>query len=452
MQRAVLDPKGAVVFYITPEAIREMLQFKTQKKLVPLSLLDLINQEGKILTEAQILKLNQLFITNSDTVLHPPIFDGYLNQLGLDLAYMISSVLGYKSLEFIEETVLVMMTMFSPGKTPICYDYATYISDKIHEQFLHLSREKVFRYTSYIYHLILYYQHEKFSFEIKRTDAAGNPRSVVYWTSVFHILTYSPYTYSEFIDLFIHPAMSLFLTSPPPRLSDEMQRILQLSSAYSIGDWYFYQHFTVIRIYGCELRPYKLPRYVPMRLFALEYFRQFGNADMVHFAGRGKKAQLKVRNQLGHFVLNKREGWKDVDRRLEGLGLKQSFLWKPYDPNNSISLRRQKFKLSSYEHVSMLHIQRHANQLKWRRNTLEEPITQEELVERARRHLLKMADLGSPSQVLTLLKPQTGAAASSSTTQQEAAQTRDQEQSKGKEKAMEEPQVLGHNNSVSSHR
>ena len=170
-----------------------------------MSLLDLINQGAKILTEAQILKLNQLFITNSDTVLQPPIFDGYLNQLVVDLAYMISSVLGYKSLEFIEETVLVMMTMFSPGKTPICYDYATYISDKMHEQFLNLSREKVFRYTSYIYHLILYYQHEKFSFEIKRTDAAGNPRSVVYWTLVFHLSTYSPYTYYEFIDLFIHP-------------------------------------------------------------------------------------------------------------------------------------------------------------------------------------------------------------------------------------------------------
>ena len=75
----------------------------------------------------------------------------------MDLAYMISSVLGYKSLEFIEETVLVMMTMFSPGKTPICYDYATYISDKMHEQFLSLSREKVFIYTSYIYQLIPYY-------------------------------------------------------------------------------------------------------------------------------------------------------------------------------------------------------------------------------------------------------------------------------------------------------
>lgn len=105
--------------------------------------------------------------------------------------------------------------------------------------------------------------------------------------------------------LFIHPAMSLLLGSPPPRLTDEMQRILQLSKTYNIGDWYIYQHHTVIRIYGCELAPYRLPRYVPMRLFALEYFRKFGNANMIHFHSKNKKAQLKFKNQLDPFIYNK---------------------------------------------------------------------------------------------------------------------------------------------------
>ena len=56
-QRAVLEPSGTVLFYITPEAIKEMLQFKTEKKLVPLSLVDLIRQGAKM-TDAQINKLN----------------------------------------------------------------------------------------------------------------------------------------------------------------------------------------------------------------------------------------------------------------------------------------------------------------------------------------------------------------------------------------------------------
>ena len=232
-----------------------------------------------------------------------------------------------------------MMLMFSPGKKPIHYDYATYISDKMHDQLMNLSRERVFRYTSYLYHLLLYFQHDKFSFPKKRVDAQGNLRSVVYWTSVFHIVSCSPYTYCEFIDLFIHPALSLLQSSPPPRLTDDMQKILQLSKNYSIGDWYFYQHHTMIRIYGCELEPYKLPRYAPMRLFALEYFRQFGNADMIHFHSRNKKAQLRIKHQLGPFIFNKREeAWDEADQMLKALHLKTSFYWAPYDPNHFISL------------------------------------------------------------------------------------------------------------------
>ena len=198
---------------------------------------------------------------------------------------------------------------------------------------------------------------------------------MVYWSSAFHYRSQSPYTYCEFIDLFIHPAMSMLMSSPPPRITDDMQRILQLSKAYSIGDWYFYQNHTVIRIYGCDLPPFRLPKYVPMRLFALEYFRQFGRVDVLHFSGKGKKAQLKVKSQLGHFIYNEREqGWREAERMLEALGLQTSFLWAPYDPNHFITMRRLKYKLSAYDHHSIPHIEKYANQDKWRRGTLEEPM------------------------------------------------------------------------------
>jgi len=42
-------------------------------------------------------------------------------------------------------------------------------------------------------------------------------------------------------------------------------------------------------MYGCELFPFKVPKYVPMRLFALEYFRKIINADLVHFYAAKKK-------------------------------------------------------------------------------------------------------------------------------------------------------------------
>jgi len=178
-----------------------------------------------------------------------------------------------------------------------------------------------------------------------------------------------------------------------------------------------------------------------MRLFALEYFRQFGNADVFHFSSRGKKAQLKVRNQLGPFIYNKREeAWQEADKMLNGLGLQTSFLWAPYDPNHFISLRRVRYRLANYDHVRLPHIEQYANQLEWREGTLEEATTQEELAQRGVRNIQKMADFELCSQVFSLPGTPVGAAASSSTAPQKTAQTTPQVTSKGKEKEMEQEQ------------
>ena len=189
--------------------------------------------------------------SGSETVRTPPIGYEYLNELGRMLVDLISYVLGYKGIEDVDDTIMAMLSIFSPGMPPaVHYDYATYIVEKIHEQLMNLPRERVFRFTSYIYHLFLFYQPDSFPIPLKKLNAQGVPRSVVFWSSVFHCASLSPYTYCEFIDLFIFPAMTFLYGVPPPRLTDEMQRVLHLSKSYSIGDWYFYQHHTVIRIYA----------------------------------------------------------------------------------------------------------------------------------------------------------------------------------------------------------
>ena len=137
---------------------------------------------------------------------------------------------------------------------------------------------------------MLYYQLDNFPFPIKKLDTKGNPRSVIFWSPIFHNTSESPYTYSEFIDLFVHLATTLLIEVSPSRINGDMKKILQLSNQYRIGDWYLYKNHTEIRMYGCELCPFKLPKYVPMRLFALEYFRQIIKADLVHFCGAKKKA------------------------------------------------------------------------------------------------------------------------------------------------------------------
>jgi len=227
-------------------------------------------------------------------------------------------------------------------------------------------------------------------------DLKGERRSIIFWTSVFHEINNSPYTYCEFIDLFIYPATSLLLITPPARLSAEMQKILHLSKDYSIGDWYFYQNHTMIKIYGCELSPYKLPNYVPMRLFALEYFKQFISSYLTHFYGARKRAQLKIRNQLGHFIFNKRKAWEEADKILrDQLMLKQSFYLAPYDPEHFISYRKVKNKLTGYVHHKIHEIQKYANQQEWVEGTLVEETIEEERLEKAMKELEKTLDLDS---------------------------------------------------------
>ena len=72
-------------------------------------------------------------------------------------------------------------------------------------------------------------------------------------------------------------------------ISLEIKKVLQLLEKSITGDWYLYQNHTKIRLYGSNLLPCKQPKYVPMRVFALEYIRQILNSDSVNFFVAKKK-------------------------------------------------------------------------------------------------------------------------------------------------------------------
>jgi hypothetical protein len=98
-----------------------------------------------------------------------------------------------------------------------------------------------------------------------------------------------------FIDIFYHHVVSMLSGRHEPRINDEFQRILHLSDNTKTEDWYLYQNHTKIRVYGCELASYKLPKYLPVRIFALEYIRQIMNSDDIHFVSLKKKQQLRIK-------------------------------------------------------------------------------------------------------------------------------------------------------------
>ena len=96
---------------------------------------------------------------------------------------MLSCILGYTSDEHVDEVIMAFLSIFTPGKPlAIMFDYAQFIADRMHEQFTRLPIERVFKYSSVLIYIFLYYQTYKFPVSIQKLDTKGEERSVIYCT------------------------------------------------------------------------------------------------------------------------------------------------------------------------------------------------------------------------------------------------------------------------------
>lgn len=94
---------------------------------------------------------------------------------------MIACILGFTTSEYVNELTLAYMSIFIPIQhSAFKFDYATFLADKMHEQFMRLKNERVFKYSSILYHIFVYYQSDKFPFSVQKLDTKGNPMSVIF--------------------------------------------------------------------------------------------------------------------------------------------------------------------------------------------------------------------------------------------------------------------------------
>jgi len=86
------------------------------------------------------------------------------------------------------------------------------------------------------------------------------------------------------------------------------------------------------------------------------------NADLIHFTKAKKKAQLRIKHQIGPFVCNSREAGEAAEIILKDYPrLQKSFGWAPYNPQVFICDRRMKNRLSPYMHHKIPEIEQFAN-------------------------------------------------------------------------------------------
>lgn len=114
-QRAMMDSSRNVLFHITPQCINEMLQFKPTQPLVPLSVKQLLDQASK-LSSAEVNQISKMFMPPECYSRYTlPYHHAWFDEPGRLVIDMISYILGFRTSEIVDETILALMSMFAPG-------------------------------------------------------------------------------------------------------------------------------------------------------------------------------------------------------------------------------------------------------------------------------------------------------------------------------------------------
>ena len=87
-----------------------------------------------------------------------------------------------------------------------------------------------------------------------------------------------------------------------PRVIDIMKINLQIGSEI-IGDWFLYDEYTEIRLYGFTGNPFLLPAFLTNRIFSLEFARQIIHIEKEHFLNVKKGWNISFHYTIGPFVI-----------------------------------------------------------------------------------------------------------------------------------------------------
>jgi hypothetical protein len=143
------------------------------------------------------------------------------------------------------------------------FDYNGFLAENMHEKLFKFPTEGMFWYSSILASMFMFYQPDKFSFLMQKMDQDRKSQAITFWTSLLRRNSIE-FSFKQFIELFYHPGVNILSDRLEPRINEVIQRVLHLSDLTKTGDWFLYRNHTEIRVYGCKLAPYKLPKYLPI--------------------------------------------------------------------------------------------------------------------------------------------------------------------------------------------
>ena len=149
-------------------------------------------------------------------------------------------------------------------------------------------------------------------------DVNKRRQSVIFWTDVVRREKNEAGLF-DFASYYMPTAYKKLNGSPPRCFLPKAQEFFHLGNNCKYGDWFVFDEYYEIRLYGASVESYTLPNFVPMRLFALEFIRQSLNVDQVHFVPMEKGHMYKLPMVVGHFIVNMRQAFDEVTKMLDDM-------------------------------------------------------------------------------------------------------------------------------------
>ena len=132
-----------------------------------------------------------------------------------------------------------------------------------------------------------------------------------------------------------------------PRIGADLKALLQ-GPVEPVGDWFCFVDYKLVRVYGFEGEPFKLPKFTNRRLFALEFLRKRLISENDNFIKHKKASSLKFVFTLEPFVVKTILATNIIDQILRSMGFETNKALR-YDPKKVMHQRRIDANFKGYD-------------------------------------------------------------------------------------------------------
>jgi hypothetical protein len=220
-QRDIVSLSGETLFTITPETIDQIMQIPRADSLSHLSIEILTEMYQKLYFPWRV-QIFELFLPKNAQLpkKNPPYHSSIFSVKGNHVISSLCCLLGYYSNEWVDELILGFLSIFSiEEKATTQFNFSQFLANNIHENLFKFSTKGMFKYSSILAYMFIFFQAEKFPFSLQKLDQESNPQPVTSWTSLLRKNSFE-FNFKQFIDHFYHPMVSMISGQTEPRINE----------------------------------------------------------------------------------------------------------------------------------------------------------------------------------------------------------------------------------------